>query len=299
MVFFILYIVGGMKPIYKNILIGLVIIAVLAVLAAVFLNKGKKILWLYWDKEQLPHTIQLIKKHNKKNITSWDVRYINNTNIEEYIPRHAYPEKFGDLVSANKSDWIRLYIIYNYGGCWLDMGVIINDGQKFNDMYDNHVKNASELTVFKTVKDDGYFNKSGIRLPLVVDSWYILADRGSRLVKQWLDEFTYATNFGLLNYKRKVLSEGTDLSQIYFKNEEDTYLTVHICIQYILQKKLTVLPKMTIIDSGASMLKLQGLCNWDDKCLANMLLNDPLSKQLPFIKLTSSNRSHNIDGFFL
>ena len=299
MVFFILYIVGGMKPIYKNILIGLVIIAVLAVLAAVFLNKGKKILWLYWDKEQLPHTIQLIKKHNKKNITSWDVRYINNTNIEEYIPRHAYPEKFGDLVSANKSDWIRLYIIYNYGGCWLDMGVIINDGQKFNDMYDNHVKNASELTVFKTVKDDWYFNKSGIRLPLVVDSWYILADRGSRLVKQWLDEFTYATNFGLLNYKRKVLSEGTDLSQIYFKNEEDTYLTVHICIQYILQKKLTVLPKMTIIDSGASMLKLQGLCNWDDKCLANMLLNDPLSKQLPFIKLTSSNRSHNIDGFFL
>lgn len=287
-----------MKPIYKKVLIGLLIIIVII---AVFLYMGgkKKILWLYWDKEELPHTIHLIKQYNQKNIKSWDVRYINNKNIKDYIPREAYPEKYGDLVSANKSDWLRLYIIYNYGGCWLDMGVIINDSRRFNDIYDNHVKNSSEITFFKTVKHDGYFSKNGTRLPLVVDSWYILANRHSSIIKQWLDEFTYATNLGLLNYKRKVLSEGTDLSHIYFKNEEDTYLSVHICIQYILQKKLTVLPKITFIDSADSMFKLQGLCNWEDRCLADKLLNDPLSKQLPFIKLTSSNRTHNIDGFFM
>ena len=256
-----------------------------------------KILWLYWDSEELPHTIQLIKNHNEKTIKGWDIRYLNNKTIDDYIPRSAYHKNYNALVPQNQSDWIRLYIVYNYGGCWLDMGIIINDSKALNKIYEKSLKTGSEMTVFKTVKKNGYFtHESGKKLPLVVDSWFICAPKKSGVIKNWLQEFTNAMDEGFLNYKRRVISEGVDISKIHFANEEDTYLMVHICIQYLLQKKR--LPKVTFLDSGKSMLKLQNICKWDNRCLADKLNNDPESKELPFIKLTGYNRKENIDRFF-
>jgi hypothetical protein len=105
-------------------------------------------------------------------------------------------------------------------------------------------------------------------------------------------------DYGFLNYKRKLINEQTNISKIHFKNEEDTYLMVHMCIQHVLQKKLTYVPSLIILDSGTSMLKIQNSCNWKDDCIADKINNDPESKNLPFIKLTGSNRESNIDKYF-
>jgi len=293
------------KQISKNrfavICIFLLIIFILAIVC--YLHNRlyyPKIIWIYWDNEELPHNIDLIKKHNKDKLKGWTVKYLNINTLKKYIPESAYNPNYDNLVSPNKSDWIRLYLVYTYGGCWLDAGIILNSATELNKIYDDTVNKKSYMTVFRTSDETATFrHSSGVDLPLVIDSWFILAPQRSYVVKAWLDEFTYAMDYGFLNYKRKIIKEQTNISKIHFKNEEDTYLMVHMCIQHVLQKKLTHVPSLIILDSSTSMLKIQKICNWKDDCIADKINNDPASKTLPFIKLTGSNRESNIDKYFM
>jgi len=281
-----------------------IIFLLLIILAIVIFQYNRlyypKIIWIYWDQEELPHNINLIKKHNKDKFKGWELRFLNINTLKKYIPESAYNPNYNDLVPANKSDWIRLYLIYNYGGCWLDAGIILNNSDEFNKIYNDTVNKSSYMTVFKSCdKTSTFTHSSGVNLPLVIDSWFILAPQRSYVVKAWLDEFNYAMDYGFLNYKRKLIKEDTNISKIYFKNEEDTYLMVHMCIQYVLQKKLTYLPSLLILDSGESMYKIQSDCNWNNDCIVDKINNDPASKDLPFIKLTNGNRQNNIDKYFI
>jgi len=284
----------------KNKLIILGIILVTLCLAYIMTRPVyPKIIWLYWDSEPLPHTINLIKQYNKDKMKDWDVKYLNIHTIKNYIPDSAYNTKYNDLVPANKSDWIRLYILYTYGGLWMDAGIIVNNSDALNYIYDKSLANNVQMAVFKTVNEDGVFkHSSGVEVPLVIDSWFILSPKGSPIIKAWLDDFTDAIQIGFLNYKRQIVKNGTDISKIHCGNEEDTYLMVHMCIQNVIQKKLNKVPKMLILDSNDSMFRIQNMCGWDDKCIADKLNNDKMCKQLPFIKLINSNRRENIDKYF-
>lgn len=290
------------KGSYKNIFTITICIVIVIILAYTLHSYTRymrypKIVWIFWDSETLPKIIQNIKEYNRDKLKGWDLRFLNLQTVKKYIPDTAYPNNYDDLVPANKSDWMRLYLLNKYGGCWLDAGIILNDPRILNSIYNQSVETSSDLTVFKT-SSQNFRHISGVELPLLIDSWFILAPTGSHLVKAWLDEITYAIELGLLEYKRQVIEDGTDLSKIYFKSETDTYLTVHICIQHVLQKKLQSIPRMLILNSKDSMFKIQDKCKWDDTCIADKLNNDPDSKKLPYIKLISKNRTMNLDKFF-
>ena len=290
------------KSYYKYIFTIIVCILILTIVITTIQSyrihmKYPKIIWIFWDSDKLPKIIQQIKDYNKNKLKGWDVRFMNLNTVRDYIPDSAYPANYNDLVPANKSDWMRLYLLNKYGGCWLDAGIIINDTTIFNKIYNESVVTSSDLTVFKS-SSKNFRHKTGIEIPLIIDSWFILAPVGSQIIQAWLDEITYAIDIGLLQYKRKVIKEGTNISRIQFKDENDTYLTVHICIEHVLQKKLETIPRMLILSSKDSMFKIQNECNWDNDCISHRMNNDPDSKMLPYIKLISKNRTMNLDKFF-
>jgi len=290
------------KSYYKYIFTIIVCILILTIVITTIQSyrihmKYPKIIWIFWDSDKLPKIIQQIKDYNKNKLKGWDVRFMNLNTVRDYIPDSAYPANYNDLVPANKSDWMRLYLLNKYGGCWLDAGIIINDTTILNKIYNESVVTSSDLTVFKS-SSKNFRHKTGIEIPLIIDSWFILAPVGSQIIQAWLDEITYAIDIGLLQYKRKVIKEGTNISRIQFKDENDTYLTVHICIEHVLQKKLETIPRMLILSSKDSMFKIQNECNWDNDCISHRMNNDPDSKMLPYIKLISKNRTMNLDKFF-
>ena len=290
------------KPYYKRIFTIIVCILILTIVITSIQSyrirtKYPKIIWIFWDSDKLPKIIQQIKDYNKNKLKGWDVRFMNLNTVRDYIPDSVYPANYKDLVPANKSDWMRLYLLNKYGGCWLDAGIIINDTTILDKIYNESVATSSDLTAFKS-SSKNFTHKTGIEIPLIIDSWFLLAPVGSQIIQVWLDEITYAIDIGLLHYKRKVIKEGTDISRIQFKDENDTYLTVHICIEHILQKKLETVPRMLLLSSKDSMFKIQNECNWDNDCISHRMNNDPDSKSLPYIKLISKNRTMNLDKFF-
>jgi hypothetical protein len=168
------------------------------------------------------------------------------------------------------------------------MGIIINSKTKFDEIYTKSVEEKADITVFQT-SDRMVKHSSGIDISKSIDNWLILAPKNSVMIKAWLKEFTYAIDMGMLNYKRKVVAAGIDTSAICKPDDDDVYLTMHLCMQYIIHKRMKTLPKILYFRSDDSMFKIQNMCKWRPACVKKKMLGETALK-LPYIKFTRHER---------
>ena len=266
-------------------------------------NQYPKICWIFWNTEKLPPMIKKIKKYNRSKLKNWDVRFLNSDTIYNYISKEEFPSTYDTLIPAHKADWIRLQLLHKYGGCWMDASIILNQDTAIDKIYDKSIQTGADLTVF-TVSKLEFTHKSGKKIPLHIDNWFILAPKNSKMIKLWLDEYTSAVNMGLLKYKKNAIKNNVDISKIWFSDKNCVYLTQHICIQYVLQKKILDIPHILFLDASQSMFKVKNICMSEInkkkygsrlKCIENKINHNKDIQNLPYIKLTRKERSINID----
>jgi hypothetical protein len=252
---------------------------------------------MYWDTEEKPNIIHRIHDYNAKAFEGWDVRFLNRQTMYKYVNHHDLPLKYNELIVQHKADWLRLHLLKQYGGCWIDASIIFNDPDAMNKIRHASVVQRSNLTGFQTKENRTFQHISGKTLPLVVDNWFIMAPPNSPVIHAWYSEFNKAIAMGFLNYKRMLERIGVDISAIHFKGPDDVYLTQHMCIQKVLQRDVPTLPSMYFLTSSDSMFKIQRECMWKNDCVKQKLL-DPAAKRLPYIKLTKELRDIGIDSYF-
>ena len=83
----------------------------------------KKIVWSYWDgptNDLLDQSLESWEKYFK----GWQIKILNKKTIKNY--KLLKPKNYNQLTPTIKSDVIRLNLLYNYGGLWLDRTIIIN-----------------------------------------------------------------------------------------------------------------------------------------------------------------------------
>ena len=240
-----------------------------------------KIIWTYWnDKNINSPLIKNIKSNNKKILKNWKINFISDNDVKKYIPYNAYPPNFYTLKVQHRADWIRLYLIINYGGVWLDAGIQINSLSDFNNIYNKCNDNQLELSGF-------YYNKmlkNKIK-ESYIENWFIMGPKNSNLIKLWLKEFEYAILIGFNKYK-ELNYNGNE--HIY--DNFNTYLTQHVCIQTVLNKKINYIPKISLLKAEDSMFKLNHDCNYKPLLIIYRYIYDEKVKKIPFIKLTGDER---------
>jgi len=281
----------------------LVSIIILLTGALAYVNTGlvpyvlPKTIWMYWDTVDLPPLIQRIRTNNIGKLAGWQINYLNQTNIKDYISAAEYPKKFDTLISQHKADWIRLALLSKYGGTWIDAAIIINDAFALDRLYYNSLVIKSQFTgfSFKNYETNSQSNKG---LGLYIENWFIMAPINSIVIKLWLNQFERAIHMGFLLYKKYLDRKMVDTSKIYDKDKpEDVYLTQHACLQFVMQKQLEMpLPPMIILPAENDMLKIRYNCDYDDACTMNTLKDKPdVARALPYIKLVKGERNTNID----
>jgi hypothetical protein len=255
-----------------------------------------KYIWMYWDNENPPKLIQQIRDYTINRCKEWTVYFLNEKTVFNYIPAHKFPKKYKDLGSAHKADWIRLYLLKTYGGCWLDASIIINQVDELNKLHSDSIKIKSQFTGFCMYKDDHPRTaKNGI--PYYIENWFIMGPRNGKVIDLWLKEYETAIDMGFLEYKKKLVSEKVYVNAITTPHDDGIYLTEHICIQKVFQKLLDPLPPTIFIDCIQTMFKLLAIdCGSKPDCLMNTLKNDKdVKNKYPYIKLRSEDRATNID----
>jgi len=250
-----------------------------------------KIIWTHWDDmDKAPMLIKNILKQRDNILKDWEIHILNDSNIDTYINRSRYPKNYNDLMPSQKSDWIRLYLLKEHGGVWLDAGIIINDNTEFNKIYNDSVEYKSELTGF-------YLNGSIINDdPLTfIESWFIMAPINSKIINKWFYEFEYAVNVDFFNYKTQIMNQGVEVDKIYMFGEHDTYLTIHATLQKLLQLRELSKSKILLYKAEDTMFKLHIDCKWDSNCIKNKISTENI-RHIPFIKLRGSDRG---DGNYI
>ena len=236
-----------------------------------------KIIWSYWHDPNIPPKLNDILTQRKEVLSDWKHYLLNEETIFDYIPRSAFPRGYSTLIHQHKADWIRLYLLKVYGGCWMDASIIVNRPDEINTLYRKSLAVESQLS--------GYSNGDSF----YIETFLILAPLDSPVIKVWLTEYTSAIELGFLSYKKKVMSK-IDVSNC-FNSEDDVYLTTSAALQYTLQVILPEEPPMVLNHRNESMYKYLDECNHDSKCVIEKINNTPKHLQPPNIKLTRFTRT--------
>jgi hypothetical protein len=139
-------------------------------------------IWLYWENKdrsvkaedfQYPY-LNLCKKAILKNCPTCDIVYLNRDNLYDYLPTLC--AEFS--TPARLADYIRWYILYMYGGIWLDVDFII-------------LKDLSD--VFKAIDKYG-FVCSGTDIDVNPSIGFLGAKKGNELVMHHIFEMEQVLN---------------------------------------------------------------------------------------------------------
>ena len=243
-----------------------------------------KIVWTHWDSNSPPDYVTKTVDRMRKMLPDWQVNFISTEQFMNSINQEEIPPHFSTLRVEAQSDWIRLKLLKQYGGCWMDSGIILN--QSINNLYRDCVSNRADLLVFKILG-----TQTNPKYP-VAESWFIMAPPQSPVVTLWLEEFERAIKMKFLPYKKALQQDGVDLQKIMVK-PEDTYLMIHACFQKILQQRLPSNPNIVYHTAEDTMFKIHAKdCKWEKSCIWKTLKDVEYCKTVPYIKLRGGDRKN-------
>jgi hypothetical protein len=248
-----------------------------------------KIIWSYWDTDNLPKLQKNIYERRVRLLPNYKHIVVTQKSLTEHIKRPV-PKGFYDLKPQAQSDWVRLALLEQHGGCWMDIAIIINSPKDFNNIYADAIEKKADVT--------GFYLEHAIipNRPLTFfESWFILAPRGSKLVKEWLRQFEKAIVIGFDAY-RKLTEIPYECGNIY--KAFGTYLTVHVTFRVALKDMIDAGKEPIVIAYRAedTMYKLKAECEWHStECIMNRLRDDPSVKNIPYIKINGKEATSGID----
>jgi hypothetical protein len=250
-----------------------------------------KNIFCFWNDEVLPPLINECVKKMKRKMPDWNLILLNEKTILKLINESEIPSNLKKLNIQAQSDWYRLYLLYNYGGLWLDISIILNDPDEINTMYKTVVYENMDIGCF--VFDLHHFNFNRKKYPCI-ESWCLFTKSKNNIIKLWLDEFEYAIKIGFYQYahyiyKNNFVLTNTDISH-------GVYHTVYKCFIVIAQKNNIDFNKIYIRNAEKTMCRYHIKLYWFAPFIINKLLR---CKQRSNIKLIRTDRQHldfNIDS---
>lgn len=137
-------------------------------------RKSKKV-WVCWFQglEDAPNIVKKCYNSLKINMPDKDITLITEDNMMEYVkfPQYILDKwKNGNITHTHMTDLLRLELLINYGGMWVDATVYCSDSNIPNYIFD------SELFFFQCLKPgrDGHSS--------YISSWLISAKSNNKLL---------------------------------------------------------------------------------------------------------------------
>jgi hypothetical protein len=168
--------------------------------------------YTYWHDENLPvfnkYCIDTWKKHNP----DFNIIVLNDTTIHEYIKE--FPINIDKLIKQHKSDYIRTYLLYHYGGIWLDSSIILKTSLDNIFNFDNINKlQMFHSKTYKSVYKKRYLKK--VKDFYCENSMLCSLEPKNKLCEDILKVFSsYVENLMLINNN----TDNIYKTSIYFKN---------------------------------------------------------------------------------
>jgi hypothetical protein len=136
-----------------------------------------KTIWILWFQgwADAPWTVQNAKKSWEIHNPDWNIVFLDEKNIYDYLDNIDFIMNRRDVALATKADYIRLALLSKYGGIWTDANVFCL--QPLNDWI--HMA----LDTVGVWMYHGYSLKVGVEKGCAV--WFIASLKGNELIEKW------------------------------------------------------------------------------------------------------------------
>ena len=224
----------------------------------------------------------------KKHVPSdWQINIIDYKNVHNFVSKE-FIDKYIYLDPVRFSDFLRIELLLNNGGVWIDPGIFITNGAFLDTFHSEMITHKYDATLFEFV-----INTTMPHAPHL-ENWFIMAPKNSKLIKDLYTEFIKSENIGFLKYKNTVIIP-SNINLIHtLKYEDDTYLMQHAIFNYLFHTKPRNYYYVNIKDSYDSMFKIQSLHTslhgWNHKETIDFIINNKDWSTYYAVKLTSKTR---------
>ena len=243
-----------------------------------------KILWLHWHSARLPPLLEENVKRTRAALSDWDIRLLSTADFVQTCRAQApdaLPPRFFALDATAQSDFMRLWLLQEYGGLWMDVSIVLNTS--VTPLYDKCVRERLELVAFA-----GAHNQRHATVP-AIENYFLLAPPRSRLIALWLDEYTTAITEGFAPYIARLRRAGVELQGQ--GRVAGTYFVHFHALQNVLQTRLGArVPAgvhLELADETMDSIPLR--CKWNSACMRRELSDDAIAA-LPYLKLSKRVR---------
>lgn len=183
-----------------------------------------KIIWMFWDSERIPAEVNLFKERIEIDNSEYELNLVTFENLNSYVDELVFDENV-EIPIANKSDLIRLALLYKYGGIWLDITTILLKPLSWFLQIDNI--NNFDLIAFYREKSTTDFSRP------IIESWFLAAPPNNEFIKRWYEALAPLLTMGAKKYFFE-LKEHPNYTQILQSVDRPDYLLVYLAAQLVL-----------------------------------------------------------------
>jgi len=239
-----------------------------------------RIVWTYWHNRDIPPDTRMMIDRRVRLMPNYKHIIVHEDTIQQYISE-PLPTNFNTSIHQAKSDWVRLALLRDHGGCWMDASIIINDAAAIDRLFEETDTVQAQLTAFYL--ESRIYNNNPATF---IESWFLIAPKGAPLMHAWFDEFNYALSVGFVYYAFKNIFN----THIKDFNMFGAYLTIHTCLQNILSSAVYT-PTIILHKAEDTMYKVLNDCDFNPFCVGNRLRHDKMiPTNIPYIKLGGRER---------
>ena len=241
-----------------------------------------KKIYAYWDNLGTNPIIQANIDGWKKALPDdWEVVILNKVNVKDYVGED-FMKRYAKLDPTRFADFLRLELLYKFGGVWMDGSVIMINASFLEEYYQKMISDHYDVCLYEL--DLRTLDK---KYPYL-ENWFIMAPKGSPLINDLYKEFDKSYQMGFLKYKTDILIPSDVNLEKTIGYGRRTYLMQHAIIHYLIQsgKKYNIL----INDAKESMFKIHCDTEWNDDKIIDFILNNGDWSNYYAVKLVKSNR---------
>ncbi|WP_293298917.1 capsular polysaccharide synthesis protein [Pedobacter sp. UBA4863] len=237
-----------------------------------------KIIWLYWDDETMTSTtVQLCINQIKNLHPDYQINLLNRVNMMDFLP--TFPSELLKKPSNFVSDMIRLMLLEQHGGVYLDATVLLS--KRLDWSLAMQQQDHGEAVLYYTEE-----NTRDEKYPMI-ETWFIAAVPQSKFIKAWRNE-----------YQNCILSAEPSA---YYKNNEvlpltnfpldPVYYASYFAGQLVMRKNQQYRLSLLRAEDDAFSYGLGFKKKWDEVAMAEALLLNKKTDPLPnLIKLIRFDR---------
>lgn len=247
-------------------------------------------IWSFWNTKKLPLTVSRCVKTWAFFNPEYEINMISMRTIKDWLPEidlkqfyHAKENNYTRL-----SDFVRIYVLYKYGGIWIDASTICT--MPFDDWIESIEQKHRQSPEFIGFYSSQFTSNRKYR---VIENWFFACVKKSRFVKRWRDTFTEIEDYDDVNdWLDEVEDLGVDFQKIPDFDDPE-YLAQHIAAQKVLQYDKYPQKKIILFDATKTALKYrlykQGRLSVE-KRVARLCKDYDVWSKTPIIKFTGEDR---------